>query len=67
MLAPEFFQNTSVLLDIREISNYVLEISERDSLIGPTGHSYAVTKDTFRNVFTKHTLFSFLLVLSLLF
>ena len=46
-------------MDIREISNYVLEISEGYSLIGPTGHSYAVTKETFRNVFKKQTLFSF--------
>jgi P4 family phage/plasmid primase-like protien len=47
-------QSSSVILDIRDLSSKLLNLYEESDLIGPTGHSYRVTKLNFKNVFPNY-------------
>lgn len=47
-------QSSPVILDIRDLSSKLLNLYDNDNLVGPTGHSYFVTKDTFKHVFPNY-------------
>ena len=50
----EQMQNSAVIDDFRDISKYIKESYMDSYLIGPTGHSYMVTDNTFRSVYPNY-------------
>ena len=50
----EQMQNYSIIDDFRDISKYIKESYINSYLIGPTGHSYMVTDNTFTSVYPNY-------------
>lgn len=47
-------QNSAVITDLRSISNTIKDTYMNDFLIGPTGHGYKVTEDSFKTAYPNY-------------
>nr|YP_009710004.1 putative phage/plasmid DNA primase [Coleochaete scutata]QFU80109.1 putative phage/plasmid DNA primase [Coleochaete scutata] len=46
--------NSSIILDFREISERIKKEYLGDSLVGPTGHTYAVSEESFKSAYPNY-------------
>lgn len=53
-IIAEVMQNSSVILDFRNISGDMKNAYLGDALIGPTGHYYMVTEETFPSAYSSY-------------
>ena len=49
----EVMQNSSIIMDFRKVSEEMKRAHMDDYLIGPTGHAYKVTDDSFRSAYSS--------------
>lgn len=50
----EVMQNSSIIMDLRKVSEEMKRAYMDDYLIGPTGHAYKVTDDSFRSAYSSY-------------
>jgi hypothetical protein len=46
--------DSSIILDFRDISNYIYQTHKDEYLVGPTGDNYYVTETTFKSAYPNY-------------
>lgn len=46
--------DSSIIVDFRDLSNYIYQANKEEYLVGPTGHGYLVTEHTFKGAYPNY-------------